>query len=428
MGITITSKPALKLLPTEGARVYYIFKIKGEIEDSKKLRAPLNLALVLDRSGSMAGEKLRLAREAAAFVVSHLAENDRVSLLTFDDNVTVVAPSVLASMQNREDIKKKTQTIRSGGSTNLSEGWFEGCKQVAQFQKEANYIDCVCLMTDGETNAGIVDQEELARHASELNKRGISTSTFGLGEQFNEELLEVLAEKGQGNYHFIENQAHIRKYFEGELKERLSIVGRRLALEINFGEIAVEVDCLNDYEVSRDPHRPLIQIGDLSTGEGKVVVVEVKAPPGKPGQMLSPEAILMYTDPLTGAGSEIRLQEALTMVYTSEKEALKEKIDPEYEELISRLLADRVKRKMLEENRRGDYKAVRGTFQNFQASLSPMAYGINPASKMPDLENFTLQAESTAFSQTEQKRRKSEIYRNKKGLQDYKDLDNESES
>src|SRR5687768_5531240 len=97
-------------------------------------------------------------------------------------------PSCATTSSAKGNLERSITTIQSGGSTNLSGGWLEGCREVADHQKERGTIDRALLLTDGLANVGIVDQEELCKHASELRKRGVSTSTFGIGDDYNEDL------------------------------------------------------------------------------------------------------------------------------------------------------------------------------------------------------------------------------------------------
>jgi len=369
MFVNINAQFDSSLIRPSGSDRYLLFKVNGK-GDERVVRAPLNMSLIIDRSGSMSSEnKLELVKKAAAFVIERLTEQDRFSVVAYDDEVRVITKSVKATAKNRAEAKNAIASLHTGGSTNLSGGWLSGCHEISEFQSESRYIDCAWLLTDGLANVGIVDQEELTKHARELKQRGISTTTFGVGLDFNEDLLRALAEKGGGNFYFIDSSKQIQNYFEGELGERLRTVGRNLALQLDL-PAGITLDCLNDYEVTKSHNRAILHLGDVYAGEEKLVMVKLTLPKDKIGTQLQLNALLMYTEAVSGAGREIRVSDSLTLTYTSDEECDRQVISAEFKELIGKMLGARAKQEVLKANREGNYTAVAPIMASFNQALA----------------------------------------------------------
>lgn len=240
-----------------------IFKIAIQAPAStvKKVRPPMNISIIIDRSGSMSGGKLVYARHAASHAVRLLNEHDHVSIVSFDQSVTLVSPSLPATPANKVFMLEKIDDIREGGSTNLSGGWLKGCQTIAETQ-QAGHLCRAILLTDGQANAGITDIDELARHAAEIAERGISTSTFGIGEGFNEHLLEAVSNHGRGNFHYIAEAQQVPQLFERELGELGEIMLKNIDLEllVPFG---YNFRVLGSYIHSSQGNKVNIKINDL---------------------------------------------------------------------------------------------------------------------------------------------------------------------
>src|SRR4051812_2780199 len=227
----------------------------------RQSRAPLNLALILDRSGSMQGDKLRYVQQAACHVLDLLDERDRVAVVAYDDQITLLSASVPMTAQARRDLKDRMNALQPGGWTDLSGGWLEGCREIAAHQASQG-INRSLLLTDGLANRGITEIEALTHHARELRQRGIATSTFGVGLDFNEQLLEALAEQGGGHFYYIERPDHIPDVFRRELGELLTVVARETFLSIAIPS-GVAVELLGDLPHERTGARLRIFLGDL---------------------------------------------------------------------------------------------------------------------------------------------------------------------
>ena len=237
-------------------------------------RAPLNLSLVLDRSGSMHGEKIHYVKQAAAHVVDLLEEKDIASVVVYDDEVETVVASGNMTADFKRKAKSLIHSISSGNSTFLSGGWLKGCEHVAENANNET-INRTLLLTDGLANVGIQDTDELATHASELFRRGVTTSCFGVGLGYNEHLLEAMANSGGGNFHFLETSNAIPLVFEREFNELVEVAYRdvEVSLQIPNG-VRVSVSASWPNEIK--DHRLTIFLGNLYSERTQKIYVKLE--------------------------------------------------------------------------------------------------------------------------------------------------------
>jgi Ca-activated chloride channel family protein len=158
-------------------------------------RAPIDVAFVLDRSGSMAGDKLALVKEAVQLAVRQLTEADRAALVIYDNQVQTLTHLTSMTERGRAAVQLALRHVESGGSTNLGEGWLTGCRELSdQMSNGPVRLRRSLLLTDGLANVGMTDPAELTHHAQELRRRGVGTTTLGVGLDFDEDLLSGMAE------------------------------------------------------------------------------------------------------------------------------------------------------------------------------------------------------------------------------------------
>jgi Ca-activated chloride channel family protein len=249
-------------------------------------RAPMNLALVIDASGSMTGAPLAAAKRAAIGVLDRLGPDDRLTVVSFASDVVVHADCVSADDAAREDARRRIEDLETRGCTNLSAGWFEGVECAAR-AAESNAALCprAVILSDGHANEGIVSLRELARHAEQLRVRGVVTSALGIGDGYDDALLAELADNGGGRLHDAETADEIERVLLGEIGEAAANVVERAQLDLSL-PAGVTPTVLGRAGVASGPGWSRIQIGGLAEGTPRSVVVQLKCPRGEPGDEL----------------------------------------------------------------------------------------------------------------------------------------------
>jgi Ca-activated chloride channel family protein len=245
-------------------------------------RLPINVALVLDRSGSMAGEKIALARGAARQALDLLRSDDRFAVVVYDDVVDLVAESAPATADARRRAHEALAATDARGATDLAGGWLRGCEQVGLSLRDGTIGRCL-LLTDGLANRGITDPAELFRHAEELRVRGVSTSTFGVGADFDERLLKGIAERSGGRFYFLEQPRQIPDILAGEVGEALEIVARGATLTVELPPDA-SVEVLGGFILRQAGGAARIDLGDLVSRQELEVLLALRFPPGAEGR------------------------------------------------------------------------------------------------------------------------------------------------
>jgi len=217
------------LLAGSRQTTYLKVGLQGRRISPTKKRPPVNVALVLDKSGSMAGSKLAQAKDAAIRALDRLDSNDIVSVTVYDSTVRVVLPAT--KLSDRQAVVQAIQGITADGGTALFAGVSKGAAEVRKFMNRGQ-VNRVILLSDGLANVGPSNPSTLGELGASLMKEGIAVSTFGLGLDYNEDLMFQLAYRSDGNHVFVERATELASAFDREFNDVLSVVAQEVAITI----------------------------------------------------------------------------------------------------------------------------------------------------------------------------------------------------
>ncbi len=292
-------------------------KILPELVHSVRARPPVNLSLVLDRSGSMSGEKIEQAIQAAEVAVGRLGERDMVSIIIYDHEVDTLVASQHATREGIAAMKRALRRVTARGNTAIYAGLNQAAAELRRHQ-DRGYINRMILLSDGLANRGpsrVVDFRALGRA---LAGEDIVISTIGLGLGFNEDIMTTLAEAGQGNTYFVENADELPRIFAGELGDALNVAATNIEIIVRPRGGARIIKSIGR-EVELDGDLARFRMSQVYSGMEKLALLEIRAPEGRVGAV---EDLIEVEVKYTPVGeSRARSQQvSVPITYTDEAE------------------------------------------------------------------------------------------------------------
>jgi Ca-activated chloride channel family protein len=260
-------------------------------------RMPLNLCLVIDRSGSMEGEPLDYVKRACGYVVDLMEPNDILSVVTFEEQVEVVIPG--RRVVNKALMKEHINRIQPGNTTNLYDGLVAGGAQITA-NNVPGYLNRVLLLTDGEPTAGIKDFASIVGLVAQQKQQGISVTALGFGSEYNEELMAGIARRSGGNYYYIAQPALIPEVFRRELETLMTITAKNVRVRLNFSR---GVQCRYIYGVPSPQfgQRSVeFALADIERGSMVTNLSELEFDAHVPGTYRVVRADIIYDDAVSG--------------------------------------------------------------------------------------------------------------------------------
>jgi Ca-activated chloride channel homolog len=249
--------------------------IDGFKLESDKRRPPVNLAIVLDKSGSMQGEKIQQAIRGAVDAINLLGPNDIVSVITYDSTVSVLVPAT--KLTDPESVVHAIRQIKADGNTALFAGVSKGAAEVRKFLDKER-VNRVILLSDGIANVGPSSPGELGALGASLLKENISVTSLGLGLGYNEDLMVQLAAKSGGNHRFVEKATELADVFRSEFNDVMSVVAQEVDVQITIPEGIRPVRVLGN-EADINGQQVVTRLAQLYSQQKRHVVVEVEIPP-----------------------------------------------------------------------------------------------------------------------------------------------------
>jgi len=365
--VTLTcrmNKASLPVMNTQQLAYVLIEAVPGE--GMAQVQMPLNLSLVLDKSGSMSGKKIQNLRQAAKLVVERLGPEDTISIVAFSDRKYLIAES--QQIIDQEDLKKKIDRIRDGGGTAISGGMGQG---LAELDKalSPDRVSRMLLLTDGQTFG---DEKQCLKLGKKAGESGVVVNALGLGDDWNEDLLDEIAEASGGVADFIDSPDSIVSFFEQAVKSMQDTVvqNAQLILRLASGVTPRQVWQVLPM-ISNLGYRPLsdrdvqVTLGELEKGQPRSLLVELLVSPRPAGTYRIAQAEISYDVPgLKLVGEKVKSDIMLDF----SADALRAKqYDAEVMNIVEKVTAFKLQTRALEEAKMGN---VAGASQKLRAAAT----------------------------------------------------------
>lgn len=296
----------------------------AEIEE----RAPrpvqyTDLVIVLDRSGSMKGQKIHDARQAVLHLIDRLTADDRLAVVTYSNGINTLYPLRPMDARSRQQVRAAVQRIYSGGGTNLGGGLHRGIETLMQtgaHQRQRKVI----LISDGLANHGITDPGALGNMASGAVENNFSVSTVGVGYDFNEVLMTTIADHGAGSYYFLENPNAFAQVFEKEFEATRNVAASGLELRVPLKD-GVQLIHAGGYPIENKDGYAVIHPGDLLSGQQRKLYLTFQVPTDKIRDYQLGGYAVGFT--ANGATRQLEIEDDLTLACVADPKAVMASID-----------------------------------------------------------------------------------------------------
>lgn len=395
--------------------VYLYIDLKADKVGDDKEKSPLNIAVVIDRSGSMADKnKLEYVKKAVDYIIDKADRDDYISIVTYDDYVDVLQRSAI--IRDKYDLREKVSNLKPGGFTNLSGGMFEGYDQVYNTYSRG-YVNRVLLLSDGLANRGITDRFKLADMVRDKNRRdGITLSTFGVGNDFNENLMTDIADYGKGNYYYIRNSYDIPEIFANELSGIRNLAAQGTKLRVRFPSKYLSPNRVFGYPYELDGDEIVIDFKDVFSEQTKSVLIKFNVIK-KVDQRISFESELTYEDVYANF-NRVSSQDSRTIQPVTSKEEYSKGSNETVVQNIAMFESNDMMENALKEADNGNYEGARLKLKEAQEYMSEQMNTVTASPEMKrqsesmDKYNDELKSAETKTEEEKSEMQKSGKYDN----------------
>jgi Ca-activated chloride channel family protein len=378
-------------------------------------RKPLNLVLVIDRSGSMADEnKLEQVKQAAAAIINQMNAKDRLALVIYDDTVQTILPSTM--IESAGAIRELLYSLTPGGSTNLAGGLQQGFEEVRKnFRQDA--VNRVILLSDGLANVGIIDPEQISAVAKSIRERSISVSTMGVGIDYNENLMANIADNSGGNYYYISKDVNMADIFHREWNLMQSVIANNAVATLELAK-NVEVVDVGGFQWSVDQGKLRIQLPDIYSGETKRVLVHLRAPSSVKTAVNLGKGEFTCTDISSGKPQTIVQTFSPSIQVIEDKKVVATNYDRDVQSKVASIEASKGMEEAYQKWEQGDQLAAQELATNANDKLQSLGYTQNkeqvkrynnflhalnePAAQAPETKKDILKKQKAEDRQVEQ--------------------------
>lgn len=358
------NKPAIPVTSTQQL-VYVLIEAKPT-EVISQTRMSLNFGFVLDHSGSMRGAKIERLKEAVALALTKMAPDDLVSVTIFNDSAEVIAPS--AALSKQVGLRDKIQRIRAGGGTQMARGMSLGLREVYR-AFDPNRVNQVLLLTDGQTYG---DEAQCRKLAKEAGEHKIPIQALGLGDDWNENLLDEVGSLSGGGSDLVESADEIVPLFTQTVERsqkavvRNALVILRLVAGVVPRQVWQVLPMIANLGYTPIGERDVqVPLGELDAEQGKALLVELLLPARPAGRYRVAQAEVTYDLPLQNvSGASVRSD--VVIRYTTDPQEAQQ-YDARIMNLVEKLTAFRLQTRALEEARLGN---VLGATQKLRAAAT----------------------------------------------------------